>query len=49
VDIARLPEAKKMIQEFRKKMNQFLRGTKPTQVYRMSIGMFKITKGTKHE
>ena len=43
VDVSKIPEAKEMIQSFRKKMNKFLRGEKKTEVYRLSINFFKLT------
>jgi uncharacterized protein (TIGR02147 family) len=46
-DLAKLPEAKKAIQEFRKKLSQILKGDNPTEVYRMSFGLFRISSKEK--
>ncbi len=47
VDSEKLPEAKKMIQEFRKKMNTFLRGKNNSDVYRLSVSFFRISNRSK--
>ena len=49
VDESQIPEAKKMIQEFRKKMNSFLRLKKTNCVYRLGINFFKLTKNLEEE
>lgn len=43
-DSARLPEAKQLIREFRKKLGTLLGVGKPSEVYQVSIQVFPLTK-----
>jgi hypothetical protein len=46
-DPKKIPEAKRAIQAFRKKMNQILEGQSPQEVYRLNVSLFKITERKK--
>jgi uncharacterized protein (TIGR02147 family) len=43
-DPKKLPEAKRAIQTFRKKMNKLLEGESPKEVYRLNLSLFRITE-----
>lgn len=44
VDAAKLEAAKAKIYEFRKELAQFLEGDTPTEVYQLSVQLFKLTQ-----
>lgn len=44
VDLAKLPEAKKLIKSFRQKMSRLLEKGNKTEVYNLNIQLFPITK-----
>ena len=44
IDIDKLPEARKMIHNFRKQMCQFLEKEKQEEVYNLSVQLFPISK-----
>lgn len=43
VDASKIEAAKSKILDFRKELTQFLEGEKPTEVYQLSIQLFKLT------
>ena len=46
-DPKKLPEAKRAIQAFRKKMSKLLEGESPQEVYRLNLSLFRITEKSK--
>jgi uncharacterized protein (TIGR02147 family) len=48
-DSSKIPQAKKAIQEFRMKMNRILKGERADEVYRVSIGLFRVSKKGKQK
>jgi len=46
-DPKKIPEAKRAIQAFRKKMSKILEGESPEQVYRLNLSLFRVTEKEK--
>lgn len=46
-DPRKIPEAKRALQAFRKKMSKLLEGEAPEQVYRLNLSLFRITEKEK--
>jgi uncharacterized protein (TIGR02147 family) len=44
VDLRRLPEAKKIIKDFRRKLSAFLECGEPTEVYNLNVQLVPVTK-----
>ena len=49
IDLSKLPEAKTIIREFRRKMATLLRDGKKTDVYQLGIQFYPLTKPVQTE